>query len=305
MFTFQDFEKYAMEKGEAAAVQKAIDEHKSSADYEIARQADLYEKQRSPFMTAFVRKIFNLDGTNVKDPTTTILRMCNNGFQRLMVQRVTYSLGNGIEFNRDGLKERLGANFDTTAWKAVYAALKHKVSFVFFDGENEHVFPYTEFAPLYDERSGELMAGVRFWRIDDEKPMHAVLYTRDGYTAFRSESRNGILSQMSEVERRKAYKVHTEQAEIDAEETVVSEENFAFLPIIPWYANRTRQSALVGLKPYLDSIDLLRNGLVSDVDECSQAFWIVNGDVHMDDGDIQQFRDRLKLLRMATVAGDV
>jgi hypothetical protein len=95
----------------------------------------------------------------------------------LNVQRNTYSLGNGVTFTKEGTKERIGGDaFDVVLAKGAYRALIHGVSFLFLNKDRVHGFPVTEFCPMYDEMTGELMAGIRYWRLDEKKPMTAGFY---------------------------------------------------------------------------------------------------------------------------------
>ena len=68
--------------------------------------------------------------------------------------------------------------------KAGRYALIGGVSFGFWDYDNLKVYKLTEFAPLYDEEDGSLKAGIRFWRLAQNKPLRITLYEIDGYTEY-------------------------------------------------------------------------------------------------------------------------
>ena len=51
----------------------------------------------------------------------------------------------------------------------------------------------------------------------------------------------------------------------------------------------------------IDSYDLIRSGFANDLTDCAQIYWIVKNCGGMTDADLNQFRDRLKMLHIATV----
>ena len=136
MFTFQDFEK---SQNKVGFITSAIAEHVMSPVYQIARDADLYDRQRNKTINEYVRMLLTLSGAPVQDYTVSNNRIPCNFFHRLNTQRCIYSLGNGVSFtnteerpNGDGTtttvdttKERLGPKFDTDLKDAAYKALIH------------------------------------------------------------------------------------------------------------------------------------------------------------------------------------
>lgn len=60
----------------------------------------------------------------------------------------------------------MGPRFDDDVKKIGLNALIHGISFPFWNLDHIDVFAATEFAPIWDETSGALMAGIRFWRLD-------------------------------------------------------------------------------------------------------------------------------------------
>lgn len=310
MYTYQDF---IDDGGGNQAITNAITHHLNSDMYKIAKSADEYDHQRNETIINYVRMIFTMTGTPVEDFTASNNKLCSNFFHRLNTQRCTYLLGNGVSFSghkeetigEDGVavttdttKEKLGSRFDTDLKKAGYNALIHGVSFGFWNVDRLHVFPLTEFAPLWDEETGALRAGIRFWRIDENKPMIVVLYEEDGYTKFKSKSNVGI--DLEEIQPKRTYKVTVQTSEVDGEE-VVGEENYGSLPIVPMWGSDLHQSTLVGMKEKIDSFDLIRSGFANDLTDCAQIYWILENCGGMSDTELARFRDRLKINHIAVV----
>ena len=313
MYTYQDF---IAETDTIEAITTAITKHINSDEYKVAQDADEYDHQKNITINNYVRLIFSLTGAPVEDFTASNNKIASNFFHRLNTQRCTYLLGNGVSFsdhkeevqNEDGqittvdtTKEFLGPKFDTDLKNAGYDALIHGVSFGFWNLDRLHVFPFTEFVPLWDEDDGTLRAGIRFWRVDPQKPMIAVLYEEDGYTKYKSKSNVGV--ELEEVQPKRPYKITVARSEADGEE-VVGEENYSSLPIVPLWGSRLKQSTLVGMQQKIDSFDLIRSGFANDLTDCAQIYWILENCGGMDDNDLAKFCDRLKINHIAVVDTD-
>ena len=202
LLTYQDFVDAGEENREAFALE-AIRRHMASESYRVAVDADLYDMQRNPTINKYVQQIFDITGSKLVDFTASNNKIACNFFHRLNTQRVMYSLGNGVSFidtseagHKDTTKERLGKHFDHDMQLLAYKALTHGVSFAFWNIDRMCVFPLTEFAPLWDEQTGTLRAGIRFWRLDPTRPMQVVLYEEDGWSRFKTvQSSNGSQSE--------------------------------------------------------------------------------------------------------------
>lgn len=294
MITYQDFEDLKNgTSGIGAALSSVISGWKNSEIYRTAKLADAYDHQKNDTIMTYVQRIFSLSGTKVEDFTASNNKIASNFFRRLNLQRNTYSLGNGVTFSKDGIKEKFGKQFDTRLIKAGYSALIHGVCFPFWNDEMR-VFEATEFAPLYDEETGTLMAGVRFWQIDAKKPMYAVLYEKNGYTKF-CKKESGFV----EIQPLKTYRYNAGYTPVDGVE-IIDELNYSVLPIVPLWGSTLKQSTLIGLRSQIDSYDLIRSGFANDLTDVSQIYWIIENFGGMSDADLAQFRDRLKLNHIAT-----
>ena len=297
MLTYQDFQACA---DRAAFVNRLVDAHRESEAYQTALTADEYDRQRNSTIYSYVRRLFTLTGAPVRDFTASNMRVASNFFHRLNTQRCAYSLGNGVEFTKEGTKARLGARFDTDLQRLGYMALIHGVAFGLWNEDGLKVFPLTEFAPLWDEETGALRAGVRFWRLGRDKPARAVLYEEDGWTPYRADRPDGALRQAGE---RTAYRLTVRHTAADGDR-VVAGENYAALPIIPLWGSRLKQSTLVGMRQAIDSYDLIQSGFANDLSDCAMVYWIIENCGGMTPDDLARFRDQLKLLHIANADTD-
>jgi len=299
MLTYQDFLK-AKEKNDINVlcdfIEKAINQHKSSNMYKIAEDATLYDKQQNSTIMNYTKYIYNSVGNKTFDPISSNNKLCSNIFHRLNTQRCLYSLGNGISFNQENLKDLLGENFDNAIKDCAYKSLIHGLSFGFWDFDKLTIFSLLEFVPLWDEETSELRAGIRFWQIEDTKPLFIRLFEEDGVTKFVKKS-----GQKMEVqEEKKPFIKIVKSTELTGIEGI-DYKNYKNFPIIPMWANSLHQSTLIGTKGLIDAYDLIRSGFANDLEDCAEIYWIVNNASGMDSHDLAKFRAKIKLNHVATV----
>lgn len=311
IYTYQDLVG-PHDEGLSHFVRSAIDRHESSALVRTAKVADLYDHQMNKTVNEYVRTLFTLGGAEVEDYTASNSKIASNFFNALNTQRVQYSLGNGVSFmqpgeeGEDATKEALGKYFDHDIAEAAYYALIHGVSFPFWNLDRLHPFRLTEFVPFWDEHTGELRAGVRYWRLDADRPLNVVLYREEGYSRWR-EDEGGELRPLvggegddfAPEEDLVAYKTTYAYTEADGVAEVIGEDSYGRLPIVPMYASRLQQSTLVGMQQAIDSYDLVRSGFANDMTDCAMIYWIVENFGGMTDAELARFRDRLKLTHIA------
>lgn len=312
MLTFQGFQT-AVQRGQTIEfIQKAIAEHRNSAAYKIAVDADEYDAQRNVTVNSVIKSLYdissNIDketgvermGVRQKENTTASNHhIASNFFHRLNNDRAAYSLGNGLSFDTD-VKDKLGPRFDTDIFNAGKLALKHGVTFCFWNVDRLHVFPLTQFVPLLDESDGSLRAGIRFWSLDwNTKPVYAILYEEDGFTKFRTrDGYNGLI--LGEIEEKRAYRQEVAHTEAGGDE-IIGEGNYSALPIVPLYGNEFHQSTLVGMRAAIDAYDLVQSGYANDANDCAVLYWKISGALGMDDNDVQHVLDRMRYAHVVMV----
>lgn len=309
MITYQDFLQIpADEKSRSDFVRKVIQEHKTSALYLTALDADAYDRGRNSTIMAHQNMITTLTGQMVPDQYRANHKSTSNFFNIFLTQLNQYLLGNGVTW-KDGRADSLfGGDFDNKLQKLGKLAMIGAVSFGFWNIDRLIPFSVLEFAPLYDEENGALMAGVRFWQIDASKPLRATFYEVDGYTDYlwQNNSQHAVGESWTAItgsayfRQKLDYKLKIRESAADGVE-VYNGENYPSFPIIPLYANDHKQSELVGLKEKIDAYDLILNGFENDLDN-AQIYWIIKGAGGMDDPDLAQFLDRLHVVGAAAPA---
>ena len=295
MKTFQDLTAVGeSEKDRMDFVLSAISQHKQTEAYQTAKNAELYYKHQNPTIMRYQKIVRNLLGQAVVDTFSANHKIASNWFFYFTTQAVQYLLGNGVTFDDEAVKDKFGKGFDGKLQKLATSAKTGGVAFAFFNVDKIDAFGFTEFVPLYDEETGALTAGIRFWQVDDDKPLRATLYDPDGYTEYiRKNGEDMVVKQ----EKRK-YKERVYRNEIQTE--VLDGENYPGFPIIPLY-NVNRQSDLVGNRGTIDAYDLMISKLVNNVSEGDLVYWILKNADGMDDVDDVQFLERLRTIGVAHV----
>lgn len=302
MLTYQDFEKVQNKTELSVFVGKVISEHKASEEYKTAVIADEYDAERNSTILEFVKTIFTSTGVRLKNETASNMKLTSNFFARLNTQRCTYSLGNGVTFQKKNIKEKLGGNADKLIKDAGYFALIHRLSFLYWVGDHIHVFKLTEFAPLWDENTSALSAGVRFWQLDENKPLMATLYTADGYMEFVSEH-GGTGELTARGDELTPYRM-TVQTSAAVNREVETANNYSGLPVVPVWGSRLRQSTIVGMRSKIDAYDLVQSGFANDMQDCAQIYWLISGAGGATEKELSNFRERLLYRHIAAINGD-
>lgn len=275
-------------------VRAVINDHQNSQLYKNAVIADKYDRQQNVTIYNYQKALFNLQGRPVEDLWSANYKLASNFFKRFVTQQNQFLLGNGITWGKDETSEKLGDDFDTRTQEAGRAALVGGVSFGFWNLDKLVVFKVTEFAPLYDEENGALMAGVRFWQLASNKPLRATLYELDGYTDYMWE--NGKPSILKE---KRPYILKTRTTQVDGTE-IYDGENYPSFPIVPFWGNPHHQSELLGIRSQIDAYDIIKSGFADDLDT-AQVYWVLHNTGGMDDEDLAQFIERLHIVHAASV----
>lgn len=299
MKTYQDLEALGQnEDMRMAFIRQTVTEHRGSEAYRIAADAECYYAKQNITILKFQKVLINALGQTVPDVWSSNYKLTHGFFRQFVLQQTQYVLANGISFvdkNKD-TKKRLGRNFDGAISKAAKRAMVDGVSFGFWNADHLDIFSFTDtpnepgFAPLYDEASGLLRAGVRYWNPAKDS-WRWTLYEQDGYTEYvQLPGKN-----MKVLEEKRPYKIHIRESEACGVEEVRGE-NYPGFPIIPLFANDLKQSELVGIRPSIDCYDFIKSGMANAIDETSVFYWTLKGTGGMDDVDLVNFVQRMKQL---------
>ena len=278
----------------------AIADHKATPEYKIAKDAEMYMKTLNPTIMEYKKLLYTITGEAVPDNFSANHKCASSFFKRFVTQENQYLLGNGSTFGNDETKERLGGeDFDLQLQKVGRAALVGGVAFGFANLDHIEVFKYIEFKPLWDEEDGSLKAGIRYWQVADNKPLRATLYELDGYTEYikRKDEELTILKE------KRPYQQIVAKSEVDGTE-ILDGHNYPTFPIVPLWGNPEHQSELVTIRSQIDAYDLIKSGFANDLDDASMIYWTITNAGGMDDVDLAQFLERMKVVKAAVVGDD-
>ena len=302
MFTFQDFQEVPQRDDALMEfVRMAIYQHKTTGGYQDAVTAQDYDRKCNTSIMRYQKTLRTITGREVPDRWSPNHKSRRNLFNYFVTQQNQYLLGNGVTWDDPAVGDKLGEDFDTDLQELCRDALVDGVAFGFWNLDHLDVFRLTEFVPLWDEENGSLRAGIRWWQVDDKKPLRATLYEEDGYTDYlwdlrKNEGGGEVLHA------KRAYKQIVRSSPVDG--TVIMDgENYPSFPIVPMWANPQHQSELVGIREQIDAYDLIKNGFLNDLDT-AQIYWIIRNAGGMDDVDMAKFLDRLRMLHVTDVDGD-
>lgn len=304
MKTYQDLDKITQDEGKRKKfVFDVIEEHKNSPAYKTAAIAEKYYAKKNVTIMAFQKMLYNLHGQEVPDMWSANYKLRTHFFRRFVIQQVQYVLSNGVSFQKNDTKKKLGKTFDTRLQLAAKKAMVDKVSFLFWNLDHVEVFCFADtptdpgFAPLYDADTGKLRAGVRYWH-PGEKVTRATLYEEDGYTEYKKEN-----DEITIVYEKRSYKKTTISSKADGVSGELNE-NYSAFPIVPVYANDLHESELEGHRESIDCYDYIKSGMANDIDDTSGFYWVLKNSGGMDDIDLAKFRERMHTVKVATMDDD-
>lgn len=276
-------------------VQDVIRDHKGSKLYSDALTANEYFAGRNVTITNYCKLIHDAFGRAVPDIWSPNHKIACHYYGYLVNQLALFLLGNGVSFNENSTKEKLGKNFDKVCVDLLTAALNNSVAYGFVDNGTVTPFTVLEFAALQDEETSAIRAGVRFWQLADNKPLRATLYEEDGYTDYIQQRGE----EMTVLHEKRPYIQIVQTSEATGEQ-IVDGRNYPTFPIVPLY-NTSKQTELDGNRELHDAMDLMLSGLVNNVDGGEIIYWLVKNSGGMDQPSMNRLLQTLRTAHIASV----
>lgn len=302
MKTYQDLQE-AITKGTLGEfLRSAVGEHQGSKAYKDAVDGMAYYNKHNITIEKFQKFLFTLSGNKTPDIWSSDYRLKTLMFRRLVLQEVGYICANGVSMEG---KEKLGDNFDNKLQTAAKLALSQGVAFGYWNLDHLEVFSFADtpgnpgFVPLLDEKTSELMAGIRYWfrETGNKTLFRATLYELDGVSEWAAEGSDDATM----ITAKRAYILKELRNDLGVVD--VCDENYTRLPIATLYGNDTHESELVGLRGSIDCYDFIKSGFANQIDDTSGVYWILKNTGAMDDKDLAQFVQRMKSVKATMVDG--
>jgi hypothetical protein len=307
MLSYQDLLRVGdNETDRMAFIQEVINVHKNSDLYKDAKIAESYYRKKNKTIMEFQKLLYTVTGEAIPDNYSANYKLRSQFFKRFTTQENQYLLANGASWNNQDTEGKLGTKrkpFDRQLQRAGIKALWGGVSFGFWNLDHVDVFSILEYAPLWDENDGSMKAGVRFWQVDEQKPLRATLYEMDGYTDYiwNKVEENGKQDFKGQIlqDKRKYVQIAV-TSQIDGTE-ILDGINYSGFPIVPLWANDEHQNELEGIREQIDCYDLIKSGFANTVDEASYIYWAIQNAGGMDDIDLANFVERMKTVHAGLV----
>lgn len=267
MYSFQDFQKTVENNGlKNKMILDIIREYTNSAVFNDALIAQKYYERRND---TILRKLSYMQTMGIADSNMIFHKLCSGFFPKFVRQLSQYLLGNGVTLD-ESIKKLLGPRFDKSIQQMGIQTLVDSVNYGFWNVDRLIVFRATEFCPLFDEITGDMMAGIRFWQLDSEKPMYIELYEGDGVTRYKN-----VDGTITEDSAKRAYRINEIVYEHDESE-VIDTESYSRIPIFPMYANETHTSELTaGLRGMIDAYDAINSDLSDSITNIEGIYWVL------------------------------
>lgn len=290
MLTYEDLLKCGDNETEIANfIKSKINEQKDDPRFIEGCVAGEFYRNGDPDMQKYEKIIYDVFGAARKDMFSANHKLTAGLYNLFITQEISYLLGNGVSFDNDAIKKRLGNEFDydvqdLATWAAndseSYALLKEdgieKLNLA-CDVEEAH------FIPIFssDDRV-QPKAGIKHWRVDENKPLNAVLYRAEGYSEWREIDNKLTMITPNQ----KYWRTINENAfgEIINEDT----KEYSTLPIIPLrYPNHI--SAIHNRRETLNAYNLVLSGLVNNTTELNLLYWVIKNADGMSETDYEDF----------------
>ena len=262
-------------------IYNAIFDHKNSYEYKIGHKAGMFYRHHDPNIEEYQKIVYDIQGIGHVDTISANHKIMSNFFALIINQATEYLLANGISFDDAEIKEQLSNNFDHRIKKiAKYAAIDGRAYGYITDND---IIPMCFacqidgdepfFVPLKDERTGKLMAGIRYWRLTPQKPLMATLYEVDGFTEYAETFNEDGDPRLEVTEPKTAYLHNAVENDVQGVYEI-NGQNYSDLPIIEMkYINN--QSALVGNEGTITAYNMAISGFANQVD-WNLLYWIIN-----------------------------
>lgn len=281
-------------------IRKLIGEFTNSEQYLNAILARQYGAQENAAIFGREMNYITTGGRRQKSVTSANNQIANGMFGKIIQQKVQYTIGNGIVVDED-VKSQLPKHTDRSIQKAGLNSSYFGMSwaYAFITAENKfdfEVFKGEEFIPLDDEITGQLMAGVRFWQVQDKYKV-VEFYELDGMTTYKMESRKPF----SLIKAKTAYKIRATRYPNGDQQINAAANPFGVLPIVKFANNEAGRSDFrKGTKTQLDLYDIIMSDFGNNLQDNKDVYWVLENYAGQD---IAEFKEQLDMFHAIKVGG--
>ena len=259
----------------------AIAQFKCSEDYQNADISYKYYRKENPDIAKVEKIVYDMKGIAHKNEFSPNAKLRCCYYPEIINEHTAHLLTNGIGFEHEGCRDKLGADFDDVLKDIYTDALLCGTSYGYYvaDEKKPHIvwLKYMNTVAILDDYSGKPAAYIYFTQIASEKPLCVALFEPEGVTEYVRE----YGEQMKVKSERRTYTERYLSNEVEGK-FFVQEAQSSAIPVFPLYA-LNKKSCIVGVRENVAAMDLMASQLVNNVSEAELVYWILKNYGGMDD----------------------
>ena len=265
-YTYQDFQ---AADDKLKFILEAVKAYRLSDMYNSAIEGEAYFQGNNTTILSSTKNVIKLKNgktLKVSEPVTS------NIFRQLITQQNATLLSNGAQITSSSdvdLKPKFGRVFDRVLAQLGENALRHAVSYGFWNYDRLTMFTALEFFTLDDEFYDTPMIGIRFIdKTNGKKEMRMLieLYENNGVTKYI------INGDAISFEAKTPYDVSIRPVTNDIESIV----EYPQLPIVPFWGNSAHTSELTNpIKSKIDFLDKVWTNFGDSASRINIIYWIL------------------------------
>ena len=304
------YQTYLAAEDKGRCLLQGVQAYKASPFFRLGLQATAYFRGENPAVAQKTvlraSKIETTDASGRRRSRTRMRdvvgnRVASGFFARFVTQQAQYLLGNGVTIGGEGVKAKLGMDFDLTLARMGEKALLHGVCWGYWNADHVEIVeavrdPYSGFFPLIDETGGETRMGVQFWQLDARAPLCLRVFEPQGVSLWREEK--GVLLPLEPF---RPYRLIRRESVLGTE---MIAEAVKALPLVPFWANEERRSELTpAIRSKIDCYDRILSDFADNLDRANDVYWVLNNFGGTVD-DIAEVLETIQKLKAVTSLSD-
>lgn len=293
MLTYNDFEALGEDENKRTDfLLKKIVEHEESHAFKLGQIAGEFFRGGDPFLEKIEKMVYDLSGTAHKDVFSPNHKITTNFYFVFVTEMISYSLGNGVSFDSERVRKKVGTGFDHSVMKVLEYAANDGEAYAYISGGE--LIPMSVgsnpdepiFIPLIDEDDGKVKAGFRYWRLSSEKPLRITLFEPDGITEYKqSQGKNVEI-----LKPKQPYKGSVVAfPDLPNESSIITVDKAVEGIPIARMTFINKQSYMAKRVATLRAYNALLSKLVNNSDESDLVYWILKNCEGMDEIDDADF----------------
>lgn len=283
--------------------EKHIENRHNSESYSYFELGQAYYRSRNTLIMERKKKIFLEEFGAVENPFGANHRLPSGHFKKIVDQKVMYALGEGVKFTDTDQSKDLDQYFEDTFDEimidlGVETSKKSEAWLMAYKKDNKLKFtkiPAEQLTPIWNEY-GDLKQMIRNFEADGY--IWAYVYDDKNLEIYRKKLGKSKYELVKKVGHWSNIKTFSGQIVDEPEER-----GFGVVPFIQLWNNREKVSDLYGVKPLIDTYDIINSDFANNIDDMQDAYFTLKG-YSGDAKDLGAFMRQLKQIKAVPVGED-